>query len=93
MQIYIDCADCGERIGGWQVQGRQQTIFVNACFHSRKNLERTIKSLEWLISDAKQRFDDCRGNLEEGSQGGYSEELNEAIYLLGCLKELVGYGN
>jgi len=43
---------------------------------------RVIRSLAWLITDAKHRFDDCKNNLENGSSGGYSPELTKAIELL-----------
>ena len=48
--------------------------------------QRAINSLTWLITDAKVRFDDCRDNLEPGSQGGYSPELTEADAVLTALK-------
>jgi hypothetical protein len=43
---------------------------------------RIHKTLSWLVPDCKGRYDECRGNLEPGSQGGYSVELTEAIELL-----------
>jgi hypothetical protein len=48
--------------------------------------ERLIISLTWLVEDAKYRFDDCKNNIEEGSGGGYSPELDEAIAVLEILK-------
>lgn len=48
---------------------------------------RTIKVLTWMIEDMKWRADDLRSNTEEGSHGGYSEELTEAIELLEELKK------
>jgi len=48
--------------------------------------QRILKSLRWLVPNAKNRFDDCRGNLEPGNyEGGYSPELQEAIDLLAFL--------
>jgi hypothetical protein len=47
---------------------------------------RAITSLSWLVAEAKHRFDDCKGNLDNGSGGGYSPELTEAIGLLEGLK-------
>lgn len=47
---------------------------------------RIIVSLRWLITDAQYRFDECRRNQEEGSQGGYSDELKEAIAVLNELE-------
>lgn len=52
--------------------------------------QRVIKSLGRLIADAKHRFDDCRDNLENGSEGGYSPELTEAVELLDELKKGMG---
>ncbi len=48
--------------------------------------ERVIKSLTWLIEDAKYRYDDCKNNVDNGLGGGYSEELEEAIAVLKKLK-------
>jgi hypothetical protein len=48
--------------------------------------QRAIMALGWLVPDAQNRFDECRNNLEEGSQGGYSPELTDAISLLDELK-------
>ena len=47
---------------------------------------RVITTLEWMITHMKYRADDLRQNVEEGSQGGYSPELTEAINLLAELK-------
>lgn len=67
----------------------------NTLFEANKGLReqladlkrRAIKSLEWMIIDIKHRHDQTHGNLEEGSQGGYSEELTEAIAFLKELKD------
>ena len=48
---------------------------------------RAIKSLEWLVEDAKWRYDTDKYNMIDGSGGGYSEQLCEAIDVL---KELKG---
>ena len=48
--------------------------------------KRTIAALEWLTLDAKNRFDDCRNQLEPGSQGGYSPDLTDALAVLDELK-------
>jgi len=48
--------------------------------------QRLIISLTWLIEDAKHRFDDCKNNLEAGSEGGYSDELKEAMAALKILE-------
>ena len=49
--------------------------------------QRIIETLEWMIADARHRSDDCRNNVENGSKGGYSPELTEAINLLQELKD------
>lgn len=51
-------------------------------------LGQLITSLDWLTTDAKVRFDDCRDQLEDGSQGGYSPELTRAIEQLATLKRI-----
>ncbi|KKL81529.1 hypothetical protein LCGC14_1993840 [marine sediment metagenome] len=48
--------------------------------------KRIIETLEWLVTDATWRADETKLNFEEGSQGGYSPELTEAINLLEELK-------
>ena len=48
---------------------------------------RVIKTLEWMTADMKWRADDTMRNTEEGSQGGYSPELQEGIDLLQELKQ------
>ncbi len=49
--------------------------------------QRIIETLEWMTTDMKWRADDTNQNIEEGSQGGYSPELTEAIDLLEELKK------
>ena len=53
-------------------------------------LQRAADSLEWLVADCKWRADDCKQNIEEGSHGGYSDELTEAIAVLAEMKKLNG---
>lgn len=48
--------------------------------------QRIIDTFEWLVEDAKWRFDECKDALDDGSTGGYSPELTEAIDLLKELK-------
>lgn len=45
-----------------------------------------IDSMEWLVADARWRSDQCKGNLDNGSKGGYSPELTKAIETLAKLK-------
>ncbi len=49
--------------------------------------QRVVQSLGRLVAEAKHREDDCRGNLDNGSKGGYSDYLNEAIKLLDALRK------
>jgi len=49
---------------------------------SSKEKQRLANSLSWMVEDLKIGFDLTKGNIEEGSQGGYSNELNDAIGLL-----------
>jgi hypothetical protein len=53
-------------------------------------LDDTIESLEWMTTDAQLRFNEIRGNLEDGSQGGYSPELTKALKTLEQLKIIAG---
>ena len=48
--------------------------------------QRIIDTLEWMTADMKWRADDTNRNIEDGSQGGYSPLLTEAIELLEELK-------
>ena len=48
--------------------------------------QRIINTLDWMVADMKYRADETKRNFEEGSQGGYSPELQEAIDLLAVLK-------
>ena len=50
---------------------------------------RIITSLQWLVLDAKTRFDECKDPMGTGSSGGYSPELTDAIEVL---EELEGDG-
>jgi len=51
--------------------------------------QRILRSLRWLVEDARWRFDENKGNLDPGSHGGYSAELKEAIELLQVLEQQV----
>lgn len=46
-----------------------------------------VETFNWMVTDMQHRFDECRENLEPGSCGGYSPELQAAIDLM---KELKG---
>ena len=52
-----------------------------------KTRQRIIGTMGWMVKSMKWREDDLRGNLEEGTNGGYSDELKEAMTLLKDLKE------
>jgi len=49
--------------------------------------KRLIDNLSWPIADMKHRHDELKGNLEQGSQGDYSDELNQMISLLDDIKK------
>lgn len=51
-----------------------------------KLLLRIHKSLDWMITDMKWRDNQTRGNLEKGSEGGWSPQLKEAVALLESIK-------
>jgi hypothetical protein len=63
------------------IDGRQATAPVAGELSDGERI-RVIQSLGRLITEAKHREDDCRGNLDNGSKGGYSEKLTEDIELL-----------
>lgn len=48
---------------------------------------RIATTLRWLIADAQYRYNDCKQNLEPGSGGGYSPELEDASKLLALLEK------
>lgn len=43
--------------------------------------ERILRTLRWVVPELEHRFNDCKQNLQPGSQGGYSDELKELIAL------------
>ena len=43
--------------------------------------ERILRTLRWVVPELEHRFNDCKQNLQPGSQGGYSDELKEIIAL------------
>lgn len=49
--------------------------------------QRIITTLEWMIADLVWRADQTKGNFEEGSAGGYTSQLQDAIDLLAELKK------
>jgi hypothetical protein len=46
-----------------------------------KLLRRCLDSIGWMIDDIKWRYDETKGNLDNGSKGGYSPELTKAMKL------------
>ena len=48
---------------------------------------RIIKTLTWMVADMRWRFDETKLNIDEGSAGGYSPELAEAIDVLAELEK------
>ena len=50
--------------------------------------QRIIESLEWMTTQLRWQYDNAKEALgDEGSEGGYSPELREAIELLKELKK------
>ena len=54
---------------------------------NKKEKELLVTNLSWMIVEMKHRSDDEKGNLEVGSQGVYSKDLNQAMYLLGNIEK------
>jgi hypothetical protein len=44
-----------------------------------KLLRRCLDGYEWMVEEIKWHYDDCKGNLDNGSQGKYSPKLTEAM--------------
>lgn len=49
--------------------------------------ERILRTLRWAIPELEHRANDCRQNVEPGSKGGYSPELQQACALLQELEQ------
>jgi hypothetical protein len=47
----------------------------------------SVETLAWMSAHMKHREDEINGNEEFGTGGGYSDELTEAIELLGRLSK------
>ena len=54
---------------------------------SKEEKTNLVDNLSWMIVEMKHRSDDEKGNLEEGSQGDYSKDLKQAMYLLGNIEK------
>lgn len=83
----------GRKVPAGFCEALEAKLLVNETVIEGNNMtdelkKRIIKSLSWMIEDMKHRYDDCRGNLDNGSEGEYSPELTEAINLLAEIKEL-----
>lgn len=55
-------------------------------FIQSKLRTRIIDSMSWMVKTIKFREDECSGNLDMGTEGGYSPELTRAIELLALLE-------
>ena len=87
MQVNVNCADCKKRLGSFvrlNVGKKDVDVEIHACFHRENSqlIARIVESLEWMIKDMKWRHNETKMNVDEGSEGGYSPELQEAIDLL-----------
>ena len=70
------------------IDGMQATAPVKEAGELSEGIRRkVITSLGRFVAEAKHRFDECRNNLEDGSEGGYDPPLAEAIELLEELKK------
>jgi hypothetical protein len=92
MQIYVKCSDCKQSLGGFVRLGAGKNavveVEIHACFHKENSQLRTriVKSLELMVTDMKWRYNETKMNVDEGSEGGYSPELQAAIDLLDELR-------
>jgi|GEM_PF-6797377 len=71
----------------------ERGIITNLCSallrraeEDNKLHQRIIQSLSWMVETLRWSYDCEKNNLEPGSQGGYSLELQEAIDLLNDLE-------
>ena len=55
-------------------------------FIESKLRTRIINSMSWMVKTIKFREDECTGNLDLGTESGYSPELTRAIELLALLE-------
>jgi hypothetical protein len=56
------------------------------CVFPAELLRRAIESMEWMVEDMKWRFNEAKDAMGDGSTGGYSDELLQAIEVLEELK-------
>ncbi len=72
-------------------QDREYPCVDAQIAHNKEKLtikQRTINALEWMTTQFKWQHDNEKDALcDEGSQGGYSEKLQEAMDLLEELKK------
>jgi hypothetical protein len=54
---------------------------------NKEEKESLVKTLSWMIADMRHNYNEVKGNLEEGSQGGYNKKLTEAIQLLDIVEK------
>lgn len=93
MLITIQCADCKTKLGSFVKLGLKRNadvdVEIHACFHRSVATLRDdiLETLTWMVADMKWRADETMGNIEEGSSGGYSPELQKAIDLLEFLQK------
>ncbi len=72
------CRTCG----GDRVIGCIQLMPCPDCTLPDGIIQLTINTLTWMTTAMKLKEDDLRGNLDDGTTGGYSEELTKALELL-----------
>lgn len=54
----------------------------NQMILNDKEKKRLVDNLTWMIADMQYKSNETKLNTEEGSEGGYSPELKEAMSLL-----------
>lgn len=75
---FIDCVNFGS-----SNLDADAILFMNEV---PGQMQRALTTLETFVENSKHKEDEVNQNFEEGSQGGYSEQLTEAINLLAELK-------
>jgi hypothetical protein len=75
------------RLNGYRAVTQKLRDRIKELVNDLANFEtKALKHFGWMTTHMKWREDQINQNIEEGSQGGYSEELSGAIEFLEELK-------
>ncbi len=75
------------RLSNFIAAHKNQAALINKLVNDLAGFKTSaLKHFGWMTVHMKWKEDDINQNIEEGSQGGYSEELTEALEFLEELK-------